>query len=142
MDGLLGTFKGHEIYYLDVKDYDQDPEYFNDKDVFWLLTDGTQRLVHRGKVFGKLNKDNSVSILREPLPVKPSRSMSKVAAAKQTQAPAARGNPTVGVNHVVTERKSVEWYVQHTIDMLNEGVKYGEKRLDELRSRTVVEKRT
>ena len=32
----------------------------------------------------------------------------------------------------VTERHTVEWYMQHTIDALKEGVKYGEQKLREV----------
>ena len=35
----------------------------------------------------------------------------------------------------ITERKSVEWYMQHTLDLLNAGMKYGEQRLAQLSGR-------
>lgn len=128
-DGFVGSYKGHDIYYCDSKDYFDDPNYFDTEDVIWLMTD-TSLLVHRGKVMGKLNgktvePTKSVDIY-EYYPKK-----KNVKTSAHTESAKKLGNPTKSVLKpiTVTERKSVEWYMQHTIDVLNEGVKYGEQRL-------------
>lgn len=128
-DGFVGSYKGHDIYYCDSKDYFDDPNYFDGEDVIWLMTD-TDLLIHRGKVMGKL-RGKSVETVKysDIYSYYPEKKNVKTSA--HTESAKKLGNPTKSVLKpiTVTERKSVEWYMQHTIDVLNEGVKYGEQRL-------------
>ena len=43
-----------------------------------------------------------------------------------------KNSPSETRTITVTERHTVEWYMQHTIDALNKGVEYGEQKLREV----------
>lgn len=134
MDGHVGSYKGHEIYYIDPDNYFANKKANDAQDVYWLMTD-TDILVHRGKTIGKVNGKQVESIKQVDIFAHYPEYREEARKNERAQMLAAmdeavkRGN--TGVKKV-TERRSVEWYVQHTIDALNEGVHYGERRLEEV----------
>lgn len=134
MDGHVGSYKGHEIYYIDPDNYFANKKANDAQDVYWLMTD-TDILVHRGKTIGKVRDKHVESIKQVDIFAHYPEYREEARKNERAQMLAAmdeavkRGNPGM---KKVTERRSVEWYVQHTIDALNEGVHYGERKLEEV----------
>lgn len=129
MDGYVGSYKGHDIYYMIPDNYFANKKDNDAQDVYWLLTD-TDILVHRGKAIGKVN-GKQVSPIQQVDIFEHYPAYKRQNVQAEMKSALKRGN-TNTKKVTVTERKSVEWYMQHTIDALNEGVHYGEKRLAEV----------
>ena len=127
LDGYLGEYKGHRCYLMEPSNYFAHKDQFDGMDVIFIMTD-KDILVHRGKVLGKLAKNKQVvpnvdaklsDYYKEALPKK---------IVKKEEYTVEDVVPTKPKT-VVTERHTVEWYTDHTIKMLNEGVGYGELKL-------------
>lgn len=132
MDGKVGTYKGKDIYYYDVEEYLKNRKKLDNTDVMYLLTDKSDRIVYQGKVIGVL-RNNMLAMTKTRVDIAQYYpKMSKRIENEQETVPA----PVIGngTAHEVTSRRSVEWYMQHTIEVLNKEVKYGEEKLRELTS--------
>lgn len=130
-DGYVGKYQGRKVYYCESDEYFDTKDYCDQKDIMWLLVD-TNLLLYKGNVIGKVELNNNtqtVSSVKSHDVYYYYPKYKPVKIAPQTKPAQMLGNTTKGLNHTVTERKSVEWYMQHTIDVLNEGVKYGEEAL-------------
>ena len=131
MDGKVGTYKGIEIYYCDVEEYLRNRKKLDNTDVMYLLTDKSDRIVYQGKVIGVL-RDNMLAMTKTRVDIAQYYPKLTKRIENEQKTALTMGNPTNGTKHEVTNRRSVEWYMQHTIDVLNDGVKYGEEKLREL----------
>lgn len=137
-DGFVGTYLGHEVYYLDADYYFEHKIEADALDYFWYLTgtcNNVSPLVHRGVVIAEAN-GKAVKSLSERVIVydywmfahmKKKQELKQEQVKKQEQ----KKNDS-NVARIVTERHTVEWYMQHTIDALNKGVEYGEQKLREV----------
>lgn len=139
MDGYIGNFKGHEVYLEDSQLYFEEKDWHDDKDVYWKLTaqNGAEILVHRGKVIGTVSGKTVTGVpstdVMEYFPArKEKQRVARLENMKQKLDAGRRGNPTAGSKKVVAQRHSVEYYMEHTIELLNEGAKYGERSLQKL----------
>lgn len=129
MDGFVGTYRGHDIYYCNPKSYFEKRKEYDDADCCWWMTD-TNVLVHRGKVIGKVVVN---SVGKKVVSDLEQVNVIEYYPQYKESTPARMGNPTAGTVKVVTERKTVEEYMQHTIDVLNEGVLYGQRALSSVK---------
>ena len=132
-DGRIGSFRGHDIYYIDPNRYFENRENYDNTDVIWCTTD-KDVLIHRGKFYG-LKRGNSVTFKQASLSDYYRQAEKKVpvkVTVEELKDALNRGNPTSGKKKTVTERHTVDWYTEYTVKMLNEGVHYGEQRLHEL----------
>lgn len=134
-DGYVGKYQGKKVYYCESNEYFDTKDYCDQKDIMWLLVD-TNLLLYKGNVIGKVESNNNHGQVTQTVSNVKSHDVyyyypkyKPVKTAAQTKPAQTLGNTTKGINHTVTERKSVDWYMQHTIDVLNEGVKYGEEAL-------------
>ena len=134
MDGKVGTYKGIDIYYCDVEEYLRNRKKLDNTDVMYLLTDRSDRIVYQGKVIGVL-RDNMLAMTKTRVDIAQYYPKLSKRIENEQKTALAMGNPTDGTKHEVTSRRSVEWYMQHTIDVLNEGVKYGEEALRRVRAK-------
>lgn len=131
-DGYVGKYHGIDVYYCKDEDYFADKQYFDHEDAMFILTK-SNLLIKNGKVIGEtVSGGNGKTVVNDPKSIDiyyyyPERKPVKTK--PHTRPVQMLGNPTKNIKHTVTERRSVEWYMQHTIDILNEGVKYGEEAL-------------
>jgi len=139
-DGYVGKYQGKKVYYCESDEYFNTKDYCDQKDIMWLLVD-TSLLLYKGHIIGKVGSTNNNGQITQTVHSAKSDDIyyyypkyKPVKTAPQTKSAQALGNTTKGLNHTVTERKSVDWYMQHTIDVLNEGVKYGQEALQKLRA--------
>ena len=144
MGGILGTYSGHEVWQTTIEEYFEHKSEYDNKDVMYLLTVGTLNpLVHRGIIICFLTNEVE-GFGHKVVPVKQrktieqwlqetGRPMPRTSKDKDKDKEDAkkRGNPTCNASHEVTKRYSVDYYLRHTIEVLNEGIKYGERRLQE-----------
>ena len=139
-DGFVGTYLGHEVYYLDADYYFEHKIEADALDYLWYLT-GTcynvSPLVHRGVVIAEAN-GRTVKSLSERVIVYDYWMFAHVKKQQQQQKQESRQEQKqIKKNdsseaRIVTERHTVEWYMRHTIDALNKGVEYGEQKLREV----------
>lgn len=138
MSNVIGTYRGHEVQEITVEEYFKHKSEYDEEDVMYMLTAGTfHPLVHRGTVICFITDDKGMG--RRVLPIEQRQTIEQWLQETGRPVPQIsredakkRGNPTRGVSHEVTTRRSVDYYMQHTIDVLNEGIKYGEEQLQKL----------
>lgn len=142
-DGYVGTYLGHEVYYLDAEYYFEHKIEADALDYFWYLTgtcNNVSPLVHRDVIIAEAS-NKAVRNLSERVNVydywmfknkkqelKPKQEQKQVKKGGLSEAKTTSGTRTV----TITERHTVEWYMRHTIDALNKGVEYGEQKLREV----------
>lgn len=137
MDGKVGTYKGIDIYYYDVEEYLRNRKKLDNTDVMYLLTDKSDRIVYQGKVIGVL-RNNMLAMTKTRVDIAQYYPKLNKRIENEQKTVLAMGNPTDGTKHEVTSRRSVEWYMQHTIDVLDEGVRYGEEALHRARAQRAI----
>lgn len=137
MSKIIGTYSGHEVWQATVEEYFKHKNEYDEKDVMYLLTAGTfHPLVHRGIVVCFITDDKGMG--RKVLSIEQRKTIEQWLQETGRPVPQVkedakkRGNPTRNASHEVTKRYSVDYYMQHTIDVLNEGIKYGEEQLQKL----------
>ena len=128
MDGKVGTYKGRDIYYYDVEEYLRNRKKLDNTDVLYLLTDKSDRVVYQGKVIGIL-RNNMLAMTKTRVDIAQYYPKMSKRIENEQETVSVIDN---GMAHEVTSRRSVEWYMQHTIEVLNKEVKYGEEKLREL----------
>lgn len=145
-DGYVGTYLGHEVYYLDAEYYFEHKIEADALDYFWYLTgtcNNVSPLVHRGVIIAEAS---GTAVKTLPVRVNAydywmfANMKNRKQEPKQEQKPKQEPKQQQkkdGPNGVrtITERHTVEWYMQHTIDVLNKGVEYGEQKLREVYKR-------
>ena len=130
---LSGSYKGHDVYWVEAKEYFAHKEEADAQDVFWRIERDdkiSDLLVHRGTVIATV-VGKSVEPVRERKAVSEYFKPLVEIKVEPKVEPKKAGNPTPEVKKVVTERHSVEYYMSHTIEVLEDGVKYGEQALKE-----------
>ena len=133
-DGFVGAYLGHEVYYLDTDYYFEHKIEADSLDCLWYLTgtcNNVSPLIHRGVVIAEAS-----GAAVKPLPTRVNvydywmfAHMKKQQ--KQEPKKEQKKNDLSGAK-IVSERHTVEWYMQHTIDALNKGIEYGEQKLREI----------
>lgn len=135
MNGMIGTYSGHEVWKTTIEEYFEHKSEYDEKDVMYMLTTGTfNPLVHRGTVICFLSDDSGMG--RRVFPIEQRKTVEQWLqetgrSVPQREDAKKRGNPTCNASHEVTKRYSVDYYMRHTIEVLNEGIKYGERKLQE-----------
>lgn len=139
---LVGKWKGRNVYTITLQQYIDNEVVCADSDYLWIISDKLDAhrypyVIDGGDVVFAydVQMNNFVNKTRMPARKKFGFGSSKAGPevkAKQESNAQTRGNPGA---RQVTERKSVEWYMQHTLEMLNAGMKYGEQRLAQLSGR-------
>lgn len=129
VDGKVGVWNGKTVCYCDPNDYFMRKSEYDARDHILVMAD-TNYMVHHGLVIGKLVDGNRVDLWNMTSPVE--KYYHKL---KASDVNTNTNKTKVPVKVEVTKRHTVEWYMQHTIEILNNGVKYGEERLRELAER-------
>lgn len=127
LDGKVGIYSGKWVYYCDPKDYFKDIKAkieHDNSDYIFVMTD-TNYMVHHGIIIGKLFGGCKVEQWNTAANIDDFYDMKKFASA-------ANDDDDDDSVHEVTKRHTVEWYMNHTIKILKDGVNYGEQRLREL----------
>ncbi len=125
---LYGQYKGHDVYAIEADTYWAHKEEADSQDVYWQMSRPdslSDLLIHRGAVMG-IVRGTKVEPLKEHKNVIDYFPEKKP---KPIEQPKQMGNPTAGKKKVVTERHTVDYYMKHTIEILEAGVKYGEEQL-------------
>ena len=133
---LVGKWKERNVYTITLQQYIDNEVVCAESNYLWIISDKLDAhrypyVIDGGDVVFAYDTqmNNFVSKTRMPARKKFGFGSAK---AKEEPSALARGNP--GARRV-TERKSVEWYMQHTLDVLSAGMKYGEQRLAQLSGR-------
>ena len=141
-DGFVGAYLGHEVYYLDTDYYFEHKIEADSLDCLWYLTgtcNNVSPLIHRGVVIAEAS-GTAVKTLPTRVNVydywmfahmKKQQKQKQEPKQEQKQQQQQKKNG-LSVAKTVTERHTVEWYMQHTIDALNKGIEYGEQKLREI----------
>ena len=139
---LVGKWKGRNVYTITLQQYINNEVVCADSDYLWIISDKLDAhrypyVIDGGDVVFAydVQMNNFVNKTRMPARKKFGFGSSKAGPevkAKQELNAQTRGNPGA---RQVTERKSVEWYMQHTLEVLNAGMKYGKQRLAQLSGR-------
>lgn len=122
---LYGQYKGHDVYAIEADTYWAHKEEADSQDVYWQMSRPdslSDLLVHRGTVMG-IVRGTKVEVLKER------KNIIDYFPEKKPKPVVEMGNPTAGKKKVVTERHTVDYYMNHTIEILEAGVKYGEEQL-------------
>lgn len=137
-ESLMGTLKGHDVYYLGVNEYWENKSFYDGKDCYWNITaKGNDWLIHRGKIIGIID-DRMVTYLQnkdiyevfpERKEAERKRNLQSLEEALKRGRAAKRGNPTSGKPHTVSERQTVESYMEHSMEILTKGIRYGAEQL-------------
>ena len=138
---LVGKWKGRNVYTITLQQYIDNEIVCADSDYLWIISDKLDAhrypyVIDGGDVVFAydVQMNNFISKKRMTARKKFGFGGAKVKETKEKEEPSALalGNP--GARRVA-ERKSVEWYMQHTLEVLNAGMKYGEQRLAQLSGR-------
>jgi len=140
---LVGKWKGRNVYTITLQQYIDNEVVCADSDYLWIISDKLDAhrypyVIDGGDVVFAydVQMNNFINKTRMPARKKfrfgEAETKTKETKEKETSSALARGN--TGARRVA-ERKSVEWYMQHTLDVLNAGMKYGEQRLAQLSGR-------
>lgn len=133
---LVGKWKGRNVYIITLQQYIDNEFVCADSDYLWIISDkldahGYPYVIDGGDVVFAYDMQMNNFINKTRMPARKKFGFGK-AKAKEEPSASVLGNPGA---RQVTERKSVEWYMQHTLDVLNAGMKYGEQRLAQLSGR-------
>jgi hypothetical protein len=135
---LVGKWKGRNVYIITLQQYIDNEVACADSDYLWIISDKLDAhkypyVIDGGDVVFAYDKQMNNFVNKTRIPARKKFAFgSAEGKTKEKSSALARGN--TGVRQV-TERKSVEWYMQHTLDVLSAGRKYGEQRLAQLSGR-------
>jgi len=135
---LVGTWKGRNIYTITLQQYIDNEVVCADSDYFWIISDKLDAhrypyVINGGDVVFAYNVQMNTFVNKTRIPARKKFGFGGAKTKVEEESSAlARGN--TGARQV-TERKSVEWYMQHTLDVLSAGRKYSEQRLAQLSGR-------
>jgi hypothetical protein len=139
---LVGKWKGRNVYTITLQQYIDNEVVCADSDYFWIISDKLDAhrypyVIDGGDVVFAYNVQMNTFVNKTRIPARKKFGFGSSKAgpevkAKQESNAQTRGNPGA---RQVTERKSVEWYMQHTLEVLSAGRKYGEQRLAQLSGR-------
>ena len=135
---LVGKWKGRNVYTITLQQYIDNEFACADSDYFWIISDKLDAhrypyVIDGGDVVFAYNVQMNTFVNKTRIPARKKFGFDSAKIKVEEESSAlARGN--TGVRQV-TERKSVEWYMQHTLEVLSAGRKYGEQRLAQLSGR-------
>jgi len=136
---LVGKWKGRNVYTITLQQYIDNEVACAESDYLWIISDKLDAHRYPYVIDGSdvvfaydTQMNNFINKIRIPARKKFGFGSAKAKEEKKEPSALARGN--TGVRQV-TERKSVEWYMQHTLEVLSAGRKYGEQRLAQLSGR-------
>ena len=131
---LVGKWKGRNVYTITLQQYIDNEIVCADSDYLWIISDKLDAhrypyVIDGGDVVFAYDVQMNNFINKTRMPARKKFGFgSSFAGTKKTERPSALARG-------ITERKSVEWYMQHTLDVLNAGRKYSEQRLAQLSGR-------
>lgn len=138
---LVGKWKGRNVYTITLQQYIDNEFVCADSDYLWIISDKLDAhrypyVIDGGDVVFAYDVQMNNFISKKRMTARKKFGFGgakpKKTEKKEESSALARGNP--GARRVA-ERKSVEWYMQHTLEVLNAGMKYGEQRLAQLSGR-------
>ena len=133
---LVGKWKGRNVYTITLQQYIDNEVVCVDSDYLWIISDKLDAhrypyVIDGGDVVFAYDVQMNNFINKTRMPA---RKKFGFGGAKTKEEPNALARGSTGARRVA-ERKSVEWYMQHTLDVLNAGRKYSEQRLAQLSGR-------
>ena len=138
---LVGKWKGRNVYTITLQQYIDNEVVCVDSDYLWIISDKLDAhrypyVIDGGDVVFAydVQMNNFINKTRMPARKKFGFGSAKTKETKEKEELGALARGNTGARRVA-ERKSVEWYMQHTLDVLNAGMKYGEQRLVQLSGR-------